>query len=122
MSSELTVDKIKADSLSVRSVTIVDEDGKSHGTLLGTKQGAGLWLTLPNGDGVAIHALGGNQTCLALMSHNRKAAHALAFHLDETGEPLMQIVKEDNSVVSVKLAEIASLVEAVSAKSVQKGV
>ena len=118
MSSELTVDKIKADSLSVRSVTIVDEDGKSHGTLLGTKQGAGLWLTLPNQDCVAIHALGGNQTCLALHSHKRQSGHALAFFLDESGEPMMQIVKADGEIAHVRLA---GLVDTVAFNSVQKG-
>lgn len=92
--------------LKVRSIKIVDEDGKTCINIIGAKSGSGVWVQDPcdPGKNVAIYFVKGQGPVLSLMSDTTKPS-VFAVAVDN-GQPYFQVAPKGGPVRMIDVKDL----------------
>lgn len=101
-------DVIKATTIQVQNIDLVDRHGVNRGTIMGSDQGAGIWLTSPDGTTIAIHAIDG-QVGFGLTSKeslDKGKPHNFALSIDKDGKAFLQVVRPGRELAIIPLDDL----------------
>jgi len=95
------------DCITTKKLKIVDDNGKGVATLEATANGAGLWITGPDGQTVAIYSIEG-QTALGIYEKGFGDGKGmdLAIYMAD-GVPTVQYRENGGEVKFLKLSEVS---------------
>lgn len=86
-------DMAPIDEIRARRIVLVDDSGNARITMLAGRSASGIWVSDGNKQNAAIYVTRGQGPVLALMDERNISKGApLAFSLDGTGKPVVQIV------------------------------
>lgn len=105
---------LSVDSVTAKSLSIVDAEGKQVAILTGASGGAGLWLTGPGGDLVAVYAIEG-QTAIGIYDKESQKYDTKGIPLALTvaqGVAAVQFRDKDGNVHQVTLDDVKKAVDA----------